>query len=259
MERRFRVRLDELLDDAVLDPAVLRGALSRLEGFVAPFVASLPTAAQRTHAHHYVAGLVSDLERKNAEGIAYLHDQERQGLQKFLGQAPWDPRPLLTELGRQVGDELGEPDGVLVLDPSAFPKKGNASVGVQRQWCGRLGKLDNCQVAIYLGYASRVEHALVDCRLYLPREWAQDKKRRAQAGVPKEVRFRTRHELALQLLDEHGPRLPHAWVTGDDEMGRCGWFRAQLRQRSEPYLLAVPANTSVRDLTAAPPPPSGRG
>jgi SRSO17 transposase len=259
MGRRFRVRLDELLDDAVVPPAVPRGLLPRLERFLDPFLAALDTSPQRAHARHYAAGLLSDLGRKNAEGIAYLHDQERQGLQKFLGQAPWDEQPLLTELARQVGDQLGEPDGVLVLDPSGFPKKGDASVGVQRQWCGRLGKIDNCQVAVYLGYASRVEHALVDCRLYLPREWARDKERRARAGVPKGVRFRTRHELALQLLDEHGPRLPHAWVTGDDEMGRCGWFRARLRQRSEPYLLAVPANTSVRDLTAAPPPPSGRG
>jgi hypothetical protein len=132
-------------------------------------------------------------------------------------------------------------------------------VGVQRQWCGRLGKIDNCQVALYLGYASRTEHALVDCRLYLPKEWATDGERRAEAGVPKTVRFRTRHELAWQLLEEHGAVLPHAWVAGDDEMGRCGWFRRQLRQQGEPYLLAVPSNTSVRDLAAADPPYPGHG
>src|SRR3954469_22807771 len=195
MERRFRVRLDELLDDAVIDPAVLRGALPRLADFLAPFVATLGTAEQRTHARHYVAGLVSDLERKNAEGIAYLHDQERQGLQKFLGQAPWDGRPLIAELARQVGAELGAPDGVLIFDPSAFPKKGAASVGVQRQWCGRLGKVDNCQVGVFLGYVSAAEHALVDFRLYLPRQWARDRKRRKRAGVPWDVAYRTRHEL----------------------------------------------------------------
>jgi len=143
MERRFRVRLEELLDDAVVSPAVPQGMLPRLERFLEPFLAALDTAQQRAHAHHYAAGLVSDLGRKNAEGIAYLHDQERQGLQKFLGQAAWQERPLLTELARQVGDQLGESDGVLVLDPSGFPKKGDASVGVQRQWCGRLGKIDN--------------------------------------------------------------------------------------------------------------------
>jgi SRSO17 transposase len=258
MQQRFRVRLDELLDGAEVGPAVLRGMLPRLERFLEPFVVPL-TDAQATHARHYVAGLVSDLQRKNAEGIAYLHDHERQGLQKFLGQATWDERPLLTELARQVAAALGEPDGVLVFDPSAFPKQGKASVGVQRQWCGRLGKVENCQVAVYLAYASRAEHALVDGRLYLPKEWAADKGRRAKAGVPKLVRFRTRHQLALELLAEHGAVLPHAWVTGDDEMGRSSWFRSQLRQRGERYLLAVPANTAVRDLAAKPPPYHGRG
>jgi SRSO17 transposase len=204
-------------------------------------------------------GLLSDLGSKDVESIAYLHDRERQGLQKFIGQADWDYQPLLTELTRQVGTELGEADGVLVFDPSAFPKKGTESVGVQRQWCGRLGKLDNCQVGIYLGYVSRQEHALVDVRLYLPKEWAQRKRRRQKAGVPADVRFRTRHELALDMLDERGPRLPHAWIAGDDEMGRCSWFREELRSRGECYLLAVPSNTLVRDLTAPEPPYAGRG
>src|SRR5262252_454166 len=165
MERRFRVRLDELLGDAEVPPGLLRGVLPRLETFLEPFVASLTRAEQRCNARHYVQGLLSDLGGKNAEAIAYLHDQERQALQKFLGQAPWDERPLVAELARQVGAELGEADGVLVIDPSAFPKKGAESVGVQRQWCGRLGKVDNCQLGVYLGYASRREHALVDVRL----------------------------------------------------------------------------------------------
>ena len=254
MERRFRVRLDELLADAEVAPGLLHGVLPRLETFLEPFVASMARAEQRANAGHYVQGLVSDLDGKSAEAIAYLHDQERQALQKFLGQSPWDHQPLLAELAAQVGTELGEADGVLVFDPSAFPKKGTASVGVQRQWCGRLGKVDNCQVGLYLGYASGKEHALVDVRLYLPREWASDRKRRNKAGVPKGVRFRTRHELALEMLDQRGPLLPHAWVAGDDEMGRCSWFRKELRARGEGYLLAVPANTKVRDLAADPPP-----
>jgi SRSO17 transposase len=259
MERRFRVRLEEMLDDAEVPPALLRGVLPRLQTFLEPFVASLARAEQRHNVQHYVQGLLSDLEDKNAEAIAYLHDQQRQALQKFLGQSLWDHEPLLDELVRQVATELGEPDGVLVLDPSAFPKKGTGSVGVQRQWCGRLGKLDNCQVGLYLGYVSRREHALVDVRLYLPQEWAKDHPRRTKAGVPRTVRFRTRHQLALQLLDRRGPLLPHAWVTGDDEMGRCAWFRKELRKRQECYLLAVPSNTQVRDLAAGEPPGSGRG
>jgi SRSO17 transposase len=259
MERRFRARLAELLDDAEVPPGLLRGALSRLEAFLQPFTAALPIPAQQTNARHYVQGLVSDLKRKDVESIAYLHDRERQGLQKFIGQAAWDHQPLLTELVRQVGTELGEPDGVLVFDPSAFPKKGVESVGVQRQWCGRLGKVDNCQVGLYLGYVSRHEHALVDCRLYLPQEWARRKKRRRKAGVPEAIRFRTRHELFLEMLDERGPALPHAWVSGDDELGRSSWFRQELRARGEAYLLAVPSNTAIRDLVAADPPYGGRG
>src|SRR3954451_13891423 len=143
MEQRFRTRLGELLADAQVPPGLLRGVFPRLEAFLRPFVATLAPVAQRTNARHYVQGLLSGLDGKDVESIAYLHDRERQGLQKFIGQADWDHRPLLTELAGQVGAELGEPDGVLVFDPSAFPKKGTESVGVQRQWCGRLGKLDN--------------------------------------------------------------------------------------------------------------------
>jgi SRSO17 transposase len=259
MEPRFQVRLDELIDDAQVDPRVLRDALPRLQTFLLPFVASLQRSEQRDHAHQYVMGLLSNLEDKNAEAIAYLHDQERQPLQKFVGQSPWDHQPFLTELTRQVGNELGAADAVLVIDPSAFPKKGTASVGVQRQWCGRLGKVDNCQVGIYLGYVSRQEHALVDLRLYLPQEWARDRQRRKQAGVPGAVRFQTRHELALAMLQERGPLLPHAWISGDDEMGRCSRFREDLQGRGEHYLLAVPSNTLIRDLSAAAPPYHGRG
>jgi SRSO17 transposase len=259
MERRFRVRLDELRQDAVVPPGLLRGVLPRLEAFLQPFVTALGSVEQRINTRQYVQGLLSDLDGKDVESIAYLHDRERQGLQKFIGQAEWDHGPLLTELTRQVGTELGEAGGVLVFDPSAFPKKGTESVGVQRQWCGRLGKIDNCQVGVYLGYVSRREHALVDCRLYLPKQWANRKRRRAKAGVPADVRFRTRHELMLEMLDERGPHLPHAWIAGDDEVGRCAWFREELRARQECYLLAVPSNTLVRDLTVPEPPYSGHG
>jgi SRSO17 transposase len=258
MERRYRVRLDELLRDAEVRPSLLRGVLPRLESFLQPFVDALQSPEQQTNALHYVEGLLSDLDSKDVESIAYLHDRERQGLQKFMGQSEWSCRPLLGELARQVGAELGEADGVLVFDPSAIAKKGTESVGVQRQWCGRLGKIENCQVGVYLGYVSRREHALVDVRLYLPKEWANRKRRRDKAGVPAAIRFRTRHELILEMLDERGALLPHAWISGDDELGRCSWFREQLRSRNECYVLAVPSNTSVRDLSAAEPAYRGR-
>ena len=164
------------------------------------------------------------------------------------------------ELVRQVGSELGQADAVIVFDPSGFPKKGVKSVGVARQWLGRLGKVDNGQVGVYMAYASRVEHTLVDTRLYLPKGWTKDKKRSKEAGVPKdEMRFRTRHQLALEMLDDHAEMLPHAWVAGDDEMGRSTRFRRDLADRPEQYLLAVPSNTTIRDLEEKPPNSAGRG
>jgi SRSO17 transposase len=259
MERRFEARLEELLAGAEVDPRIPRGMLNRLERFAEPFAALLKEDEQQRHTWEYVAGLVSDVKRKNVEAIAYHHDQGRQALQKFIGQVPWDDRPLVGELARQIGAELGEPHGVLVFDPSGFVKRGKSSVGVGRQWCGRLGKLENCQVGIYLGYVSRQEHALVDTRLYLPESWAKDRQRRETAGVPREGRFRTRHELALEMLTEHGGVLPHAWIAGDDEMGRSSRFRRDLQALGERYVLAVPSNTTIRDLDAPPPPYQGRG
>jgi SRSO17 transposase len=259
MERRFRIRLEELLSDAEVPAGLLQGVTGRLESFLQPFVQALESGEQKVNARQYVSGLLSDLDSKDVESISYLHDRERQGLQKFIGQSEWDHWPFLTELARQVGTELGEPDGVLVFDPSAFPKQGTESVGVQRQWCGRLGKIENCQVGVYMGYVSRLDHALVSFRLYLPKEWAKRKRRCQKVGVPPEIGFRTRHELMLEMLDESGPLLPHAWIAGDDEIGRSSWFRQELRSRNECYLLAVPSNTSVRDLMAPDPPYSGRG
>jgi SRSO17 transposase len=166
MERRFRVRLAELLNDAHVPPNLLRGILPRLQAFLQPFLDALQTPQQQTNAHHYFQGLLPDLGSKDVESIAYLHDRERQGLQKLIGQAEWDYQLLLAELVRQVANALGQDDAVLVFDPSAFPKQGTESVGVQRQWCGRLGKIDNCQVGIYLGYVSRCEPALVAVRTW---------------------------------------------------------------------------------------------
>lgn len=259
MERRYELRLGQMLAQAEVSPELMRGLLKRLEAFVGPFAGSLNQPEQRRHAAEYMTGLLSKLERKTGEAIAYLHDQERQGLQKFLGFVPWDHKPLLATLARQVAEDLGEPDGVIVFDPSAFAKKGAKSVGVARQWCGRLGKVDNCQVGVFMAYVARKGHALVNTRLYLPKEWAKDRARRKEAGVPEEVKFRTRHQLALEMLDECGRRLPHTWVAGDDEMGRPSGFRRELRARNQRYLLGMPSNTLARDLDVAPPPYSGRG
>lgn len=248
-----------MLAECVVSPQVFSGVQERLARFVEPFADRLTQPAQREHVADYLSGLVSDLERKNVESIAYRHEQDRRNLQHFVGCAEWDERPLIEELVRQVGRELGEEDGVIVFDPSGFPKKGQKSVGVARQWCGRLGKVENCQVGVYMAYVSRIEQVLVDTRLYLPEEWARDRARRKAAGVPKQVKFQTRHEQALEMLQEHGDQLPHRWVAGDDEMGRNSGFRRDLHAAGERYLLAVPSNTLIRDLDAPAPPGGGRG
>ena len=259
MERRYEVRLEQMLAQAVVSPELMQGLAQRIETFARPFAQSLAPPEQRRHAAEYMTGLLSNLERKTGEAIAYLHDQERQALQKFLGFVPWDHSPLLDTLARQVGHDLGEPDAVVVFDPSAFAKKGTKSVGVARQWCGRLGKVENCQVGVYMAYVSRKEHALINARLYLPKEWTNDRARCKAAGVPADVKLRTRHQLALEMLNQSGASLPHGWVAGDDEMGRPSGFRRELRARSERYLLGVPSNLRVRDLDAPPPDYAGRG
>jgi SRSO17 transposase len=141
--------------------------------------------AQAAHAVQVVQGLGSDLEAKNAESLAYLFGLDRKAIQHFVGESAWDDRPLRDELVRQVADELGEPAGVIVFDPSGFEKSGKQSVGVARQWCGRLGKIDNCQVGVYMAYVSSQGHTLVDVEISLPHEWTDDKSRMNKAGVPK--------------------------------------------------------------------------
>jgi SRSO17 transposase len=259
MDRRFEARKQELLDECEVSPEVFGGIQERLSKFAEPFVQCLAREEQREHTRLYCSGLLSDLARKNTESIAYRHDQERKNLQNFIGQSSWDHEPLLKQLAEQVGAELGEEDAVLVLDPSGFPKKGRHSVGVERQWCGRLGKIDNCVIGVYMGYVSSVEHTLVDMRLYLPKSWTSDPARRKQCHVPQSVRYQSRTQLALDMLLQRRDLLPHRWVTGDDELGRASWFRGRLREMNERYLMAVPAPTTIRDLEAAPPDYSGFG
>ena len=260
MEARYALRKTQLLAECQIAPEIFEQVIPRLYAFMKPFVTPFQGQAADQHAKTYVCGLLSNVAHKNIESIAYRFGQSRLPLQSFIGWDTWDDAPLRDELRGQVKTHLGQGDGVLVFDPSGFPKSGRESVGVARQWCGRLGKVDNCQVAIYLGYVSRKGHTLVDTRLYLPKEWTKDKARLDKAGVPKAARaYRTRHQLALEMLEQHGGSLPHRWIAGDDEMGRPYWFRRRLAGLGEQYLLAVPSNTAIRDLETAPPAPSGRG
>ena len=189
MDRRFRLRLEQLVADCQVPGDAFVGLRQRLEEFVQPFFDSLPSPESRSHGQTYISGLLSDVARKNTESIAYRHDLDRQVLQRFVGYTNWDHRPLLDKLTRQVAAEIGEPDAVIVFDPSGFAKRGSESVGVQRQWCGRLGKVENCQIGIYMGYVTRREQVLVDERLYLPQEW--NRRRLTKCGVPRDMAHQT--------------------------------------------------------------------
>src|SRR5262245_53060724 len=233
--------------------------VERLAEFVGPYEHVLETEASGHHVYLYLQGLLSLLPGKNAEAIATFVDVERQVLQDFIGTAPWDHRPLVTVLVGQVAERLGEPDGIIAFDPSSFPKRGTHSVGVKRQWCGHRGKVDNCQVVVFMGYVSRHDHALLDFRLSLPADWARDAQRRQACHVPEDVRYQTRHEQCLEMLAAWGAQVPHGWVTGDDELGRHPRLRHALRERGERYVLGVPCNTIMRDLEAPLPAYAGRG
>ena len=240
-------RKEELLSDCIVFPEVFNPMLDRLRDFVVPYQHALEAEAGQGHVHRYLQGLLSHVDRKNAEKIAALVDVDRQVIQDFIGTTLWDHRPLITVLVGEVVERLGEPDGIIAFDPSSFPKRGTHSVGVKRQWCGHRGKVDNCQVGVYMGYISHHDHALLDFRLSLPEEWTRDEQRREACHVPKEVRYHTRHEQCLEMLELWGEQVPHGWVTGDDELGRHTRFRYDLRERGERYVLGVPYTTTMRD------------
>ena len=143
-------RKEALLRDCIVSPDVFTQMMDRLGDFVVPYQHALEAEAGGCHVHRYLQGLLSHVDRKNAEKIAALVAVDRQVLQDFIGTAPWDHRPLITVLVGQVAERLGEPDGIIAFDPSSFPKRGTHSVGVKRQWCGHRGKVDNCQVGVVL-------------------------------------------------------------------------------------------------------------
>jgi SRSO17 transposase len=249
-----------LLADAELSAAAVRSCQGRLEMFASRYLPHFYRAEQRGHALTVLRGKLRGLERKTTEPIATAAGQKRRPLQLFVGAGGWQDRPVLAELWHHAAEEIGDPDGVFILDGSGFPKKGEDSCGVARQWCGRLGKVDNCQVGYFLSYASRRGQALLAARLYLTEDWGADARRRAQTYVPPEITFQEGWRLALGLLDEVASSVPGAWVVGDDEFGRCSELRAQLRLRHRHYVLDVPSNTSVRDPAERRPPsrPGGR-
>src|SRR5436305_5170435 len=236
-----------LLADAELPADAVAACADRLTAFAQRYLPLFERSEQRQHALTVLRGKLTGLPRTTTEPIATQAGQKRRPLQLFVGAGAWDDAAVRAELRRHAAQELADPEGVFVLDGSGFPKKGDDSCGVARQWCGRLGKVDNCQVGAFLGYAGRRGKALLGARLYLPRDWADDPDRRAKAHVPEGVAFQEGWRIALALWEEARADLPAGWVAGDDEFGRCAELRAQLRHRRQRYLLDVPCNTLVRE------------
>jgi len=247
VERRFEERKREIEQDAKIDKKALAGSVRRLQQFGQPYFEHFRRSETRENAQIFLEGLLSDLPRKNVESIAYRYEQDRQALQRFVGQTDWDHKPLLKRLAEQVGKEIGEDDGILVFDPSGFEKDGKISAGVARQWLGRFGKVDNGQVGTFMAYVTRQEHVLVNAKLFIPQEWNDNPARCKRARIPEKEykKHKTRHQHCLEMYKEQGKLLPHKWVAGDDELGRSSPFRRALRKRKVKYVLAVPCNTTV--------------
>lgn len=208
------------------------------------------------HAVDYLRGLLADVERKNgwqlAEYVGYIHPR---GIQRVLDRYAWDADAVRDDLRSYVVAELGDPKGVLVIDETGFPKQGTHSVGVARQYCGTLGKVANCQIGVFLGYASSKGHAGLDRALFVPREWAEDLDRRREVSIPDHVTHRTKPELALEMVQRAlDAGVMAAWVVGDEVYGSDGKLRRALEARGQAYVLAVRSNqTSTTWLPYGPP------
>jgi SRSO17 transposase len=195
----------------------------------------------RQQAKNYLQGLLSPVERKNGWQLAeYLGHANPYRVQHLLDRAVWDAEAVRADLVRYVVENLGDPGGVLIIDESGFLKKGDKSVGVKRQYSGTAGRVENCQVGVFLAYATPTGHTFLDRALYLPEEWANDPVRREQAKVPDAVCFATKPHLAQQMLSRaFAAGVPAAWVSGDSVYGSDLKLRAFLEARQHAYVLAI--------------------
>jgi SRSO17 transposase len=196
------------------------------------------------HAADYLRGLIADMERKNgwqlAQHAGYRHPW---GMQRVLERYTWDHQAVGEDLRQYVVTELGDANGILVVDETGFVKQGKHSAGVARQYCSTLGKIANCQVGVFLGYASPRGHTGVDATLFVPEGWFQDGQRCQKVGIPPGMVHRTKPQLALEMLEsalEAG--VPARWVVGDEGYGSDGKLRRALEERGHAYVLAVRSN-----------------
>ncbi len=244
--------------------ADLTALLPALEAFHARFGRFFRRSEGRAAGRKYLIGLALPIERKNVENIAERVGAAPRKLQEFLSDSPWDDEGCIGELQRFVGEQLGAPGGVLVLDDTGFAKKGIHSAGVGRQYSGTLGRVDNCQVGVFCGYASPHGHTLVDRRLYLTEGWLADPARRnsPRAAVPEDLGFRTKLELAGEMLTaaiERG-HLPVGWVTADAAYGDSADLRALVASHGRWYCVEVSGTIEAwtTDPAWSVPPRSGR-
>src|SRR5918912_2567057 len=201
----------------------------------------------RQRARRYLAGLLGSVERKNGWQLAeQLGEQHPRGVQRLLDGAQWDADTVRDDLRAYVVEQLGEECGVLGVDETGFLKKGTKSVGVARQYSGTAGRTENCQIGVFLAYASPNGRAFLDRALYLPRVWTEDAARRPEAGVPQAVPFATKAALAKSMLQRaFAAGVPAAWVTADTVYGTDRGLRPWLEAERQAYVLAVPKTHRV--------------
>jgi len=228
-----------------VDPARWQVGLEELLGRVA---GRFGRVEPRRRARAFVCGLLADLPRKNCWTIAeHAGDSNPDGMQHLLGRAVWDHDGVRDDLRAYLTKALGDPEAVLVIDETGDLKKGTRTVGVQRQYTGTAGRIENAQVAVYLMYASQAGHALIDRELYLPRCWIDDSQRCRAAGIPEHVGFATKPALATRMLTRAlDAGVPAAWVTGDEVYGADPGLRAKLETRGIGYVLAVACDHRVQ-------------
>lgn len=220
--------------------------LEALHARIAPHFARLEV---RARVGKVLGGLLEPVERRNGWQLAEaLGERSPDGVQRLLRTARWDADAVRDDLRAYVVEHLGDPQAVLVIDETGFLKKGTKSVGVARQYSGTAGRIENCQIGVFLGYASRHGHAFLDRALYLPKAWAEDAARREEAGVPPHVRFATKGELAKTMLARaFATAVPTGWVTGDEVYGNDGSLRRWLEGEQRSYVLAVARAHTVWD------------
>ena len=182
----------------------IKDFMNELNGFHEQFADCFQRSESREHFFNYMAGQFSPLERKSIEPIALaVKDGNVRAMQRFVSDAPWDDDKMITKYRSLVNDDLGSPDGALIFDESGFVKKGQDSIGVARQYCGTIGKVDNCQVGVFAAYVSEHGYALVDKRLFIPEKWFTDDylQRRKKCKLPEDTVFRTKPQLAVEMLN----------------------------------------------------------